>query len=216
VVDVKVPPGLRVGYVMGVGDQVPPAIRQLGVQLDLLDSDALAWGDLSRYDAIVTGVRAYERRADLRAHNQRLLDYVNAGGTLLVQYNANTAQFNNGHYAPYPLELSHDRVTVEEAPVEVLAPQDSIFHAPNPISARDFDGWVQERGLYFADKWDQHYQPLLASQDPGEQALPGGLLRARYGKGTYIYTGYAFFRQLPAGVPGAVRVFVNLISAGHE
>jgi hypothetical protein len=112
--------------------------------------------------------------------------------------------------------LSRDRVTVEEAPVEMLAPNDPVFHFPNEISQNDFDGWVQERGLYFMSQWDEHYQPLLSSHDPGEQPLNGGLLRAKFGEGTYIYTGYAFFRQLPMGVPGAVRLFVNIVSAGHE
>jgi hypothetical protein len=130
----------------------------------------------------------------------------------VVQYNAGVVDFNAGKFTPYPAELSRARVSVEEAPVEILAPEDSVFHDPNTIAARDFDGWVQERGLYFMDKWDEHFTPLLSCHDPGEEAQKGGLLRARYGKGTYIYTGYAFFRQLPAGVPGAVRLYVNLLS----
>ena len=112
--------------------------------------------------------------------------------------------------------MSRSRVSVEEAPLEILAPEDSVFHYPNQITPRDFDGWVQERGLYFMDQWDGNFRPLLSSHDPGEQPLKGGLLRAQYGKGTYIYTGYAFFRQLPAGVPGAIRLYVNLLGAGHE
>ena len=134
----------------------------------------------------------------------------------MVQYNAGMGDFNAGKFTPYPAELSRARVSVEEAPVEILAPDDSVFHYPNTITAHDFDGWVQERGLYFMNKWDDHFTPLLACHDPGEDAQKGGLLRAQYGKGTYIYTGYAFFRQLPAGVPGAVRLYVNLLSAGHE
>ncbi len=215
-VDLKLPAGLKVGYIMGAGDDIPTVLQQAGVDVHVITPEELAGGDLSQYGTIVVGIRAYDVRDDVRAHNARLLQYVNNGGTLLVQYNANITEFNQGNYAPYPLQLSRERVTVEEAPLDVLAPQDSAFHEPNQITARDFDGWVQERGLYFADKWDAHYEPLLASHDPGEQPLPGGMLRARYGKGTYIYTGYAFFRQLPAGVPGAVRLFVNLISAGHE
>jgi hypothetical protein len=144
-----------------------------------------------------------------------LLDYVSAGGTLVVQYNASVGDFNSGHFAPYSIQLGRSRVSVEEAPVEILSPDDSVFHSPNEISQTDFSGWVQERGLNFADKWDDHFKPLLSSHDPGEQALKGGLLRAQSGKGTYIYTGYAFFRQLPAGVPGAIRLFVNLLNAGH-
>ena len=138
------------------------------------------------------------------------------GGTLIVQYNASVGDFNSGHSTPFPLRLSRSRVSVEEAPVEILAPDDSIFHYPNQITQRDFDGWVQERGLYFATSGTVTFKPLLSSHDPGEQPLKGGLLRAQYGKGTYIYAGYAFFRQLPAGVPGAIRLYVNLLSAGHD
>ncbi len=132
-----------------------------------------------------------------------------------MQYNAGVGDFNNGHFTPYPAQLSRDRVSVEEAPVQILAPDDKLLHDPNEITQRDFDGWVQERGLYFMDQWDDHFTPLLACNDPGEPPQKGGLLVAHYGKGTYIYTGYAFFRQLPAGVPGAIRLFVNLLAAGH-
>ncbi len=145
-----------------------------------------------------------------------MLDFVSAGGTLVVQYNTSPGEFNSGHYTPYSAELSRARVSVEEAPVDILAPDDPVFHYPNTITARDFEGWVQERGLYFMDKWDEHFKPLLSCHDPGEDPQKGGLLRAQYGKGTYIYAAYAFFRQLPAGVPGAVRLYVNLLSAGHE
>jgi hypothetical protein len=133
-----------------------------------------------------------------------------------VQYNASVGDFNGGKFTPYPADLSRARVSVEEAPVDILAPNDSIFHYPNQITSRDFDGWVQERGLYFMSKWDDHLTPLLACHDPGEEMQKGGLLKASYGKGIYIYAAYAFFRQLPAGVPGAVRLYVNLLSAGHE
>src|SRR5262249_32752341 len=124
--------------------------------------------------------------------------------------------FNKGNFTPYSTQLGRGRVSVEEAPVEILAADDGIFHYPNQITEHDFSGWVQERGLYFMSQWGNHYNPLLASQDPGESPQSGGLLRAQFGKGTYIYTGYAFFRQLPAGVPGAIRLYVNLLSAGHE
>ena len=167
------------------------------------------------YGTIVLGIRAYDTQKDVAANNKKLLDYVSAGGTLIVQYNASVGDFNSGHFTPFPAQLSRGRVSVEEAPVEILAPDDSVFHYPNQITQRDFDGWVQERGLYFMDQWDSNFKPLLSSHDPGEQPLKGGLLRAQYGKGTYIYTGYAFFRQLPAGVPGAIRLYVNLLSAGH-
>jgi hypothetical protein len=176
----------------------------------------------------VVGIRAYDVRGDIRDHNPRLLDYVNRGGTLVVQYNSATTQFNSGHYTPYPSSLNSDRgndpnrvpesdrVTEEDAPVQLLAPQNPILRFPNQITTLDFQGWVQERGLYFMKTWDEHFTPLLAAGDSGEPALKGGLIAAKYGKGTYIFTGYAFFRQLPAGVPGAIRLFVNLISAGHE
>jgi hypothetical protein len=133
-----------------------------------------------------------------------------------VQYNTGVGDFNSGKFTPYPAELSRARVSVEEAPVDILAPNNPVFHYPNTIAARDFNGWVQERGLYFMSKWDDHFTPLLACHDPGEDPQKGGLLRAQYGKGTYFYVGYAFFRQLPAGVPGAVRLYVNILSAGHE
>jgi len=162
------------------------------------------------------GIRAYDVRTDVRQYNKRLLDYVQRGGTLVVQYNQQTGQFNAGHYTPFPLTLSCYRVTVEEAPVQVLAPAERVFNWPNKIGAHDFDGWVQERGLYFARDWDSHYQALLACNDPGEAPLKGGLLVAPYGSGKYVYTGYAFFRQLPAGVPGAARLFVNLLSLGAK
>jgi hypothetical protein len=163
----------------------------------------------------VLGIRAYDTQKDVVANNKKLLDFVSAGGTLVVQYNTSVPEFNSGKFTPYSAELSRARVSVEEAPVQILAPEDSVFHYPNTISASDFDGWIQERGLYFMDKWDDHFQALLACHDPGEDEQKGGLLLAHYGKGSYIYTGYAFFRQLPAGVPGAVRLYVNLLSAGH-
>jgi LmbE family N-acetylglucosaminyl deacetylase len=216
IVDVQVPHDLKVGYTMGAGDDIPTVLKQVGMDVALIPPEKIADEDLSKYGTIVLGIRAYDTQKDVVANNKKLLDFVSAGGTLLVQYNTGTADFNNGKFAPYSAELSRARVSVEEAPVEILAPEDSVFHYPNTITTRDFDGWVQERGLYFMDKWDDHFKPLLSCHDPGEDAQKGGLLRAQYGKGTYIYTGYAFFRQLPAGVPGAVRLYVNLLSARHE
>jgi LmbE family N-acetylglucosaminyl deacetylase len=215
-VDVKVPKGLRVGYIMGAGDDIPTVLQQIGMDVRQIPAEKIASADLSGFGTIVLGIRAYDTQKDVAANNKKLLDYVSSGGTLVVQYNAGVGDFNNGHFAPYPAQLSRARVSVEEAPVEILAPEDSALHYPNQITQRDFDGWVQERGLYFMDQWDDHFMPLLACNDPGEQPQKGGLLRAPYGKGTYIYTGYAFFRQLPAGVPGAIRLYVNLLSAGHE
>ena len=216
IVDVKVPRDLKVGYIMGAGDDIPTVLKQIGMNITLIPVDKLAREDLSLYQTIVLGIRAYDTQKDLAANNKKLLDFVYHGGTLVEQYETGVADFNKGKFTPYPAELSRARVSVEEAPVEILAPEDGVFHYPNQISEQEFDGWVQERGLYFMDQWDSNFKPLLASHDPGESPQKGGLLRAQYGKGTYIYTGYAFFRQLPAGVPGAIRLYVNLLSAGHE
>ncbi len=216
IVDVKVPRALKVAYVPGAGDEIPTVLQQIGIDVTLLPAEKLASENLAQYGTVVLGIRAYDTQKDVAANNKKLLDYVSAGGTLIVQYNAGTGDFNSGHFTPFPATLSRSRVSVEEAPLEILAPEDSVFHYPNQITPRDFDGWVQERGLYFMDQWDGNFRPLLSSHDPGEQPLKGGLLRAQYGKGTYIYTGYAFFRQLPAGVPGAIRLYVNLLGAGHE
>ncbi len=215
-VDVQVPHDLKIGYIMGAGDDIPTVLQQLGMDVTLISAEKLASENLSQYGTIVLGIRAYDTQPEVVANNKKLLDYVAAGGTLVVQYNTGVGDFTNGHFTPYSAELSRARVSVEEAPVEILAPADGVFHYPNTITARDFDGWIQERGLYFMDKWDAHFKPLLSCHDPGEDAQKGGLLQAQYGKGTYIYTGYSFFRELPAGVPGAVRLYVNLLSAGHE
>src|SRR5271165_4897991 len=215
VVQVKVPPDLKVGYIMGAGDDIPAVLRQVGLDVTLLAPDDVEHGNLSRFGTIVLGIRAYDTRDDVKKNNQRLLDYVSNGGTLLVQYNTSPGDFNAGHYTPYPAQLSRERVTIEEAPVTILNPHSVALHYPNQITLHDFDGWVQERGLYFIDQWDPHYTPLLASNDPEQQPQKGGLLVAQYGKGYYIYTGYAFFRQLPFGVPGAIRLYVNLLSVGH-
>jgi LmbE family N-acetylglucosaminyl deacetylase len=214
-VDVKLPAGLKIGYIMGAGDEIPEVLRSVGLNVSLISPQELASGDLSRYGTIVVGIRAYDVRTDIREQNRRLLDYVKQGGTLIVQYNQSTGLFNDGHYTPYPATAGNARVTVEEQPVEILSPEERVFSYPNKITAKDFDGWVQERGLYFMTQWDPQFKPLLASNDPGEPTLKGGMLLAHYGKGVYIYSGYAFSRQLSAGVPGAVRLFVNLVSVGH-
>jgi LmbE family N-acetylglucosaminyl deacetylase len=214
-IDVAVPAN-RVGYIVGAGDEIPAVLAGLGINIRYITPQELASGDLDRYDTIVVGIRAYDVRTDVREQNRRLLDFVQRGGTLIVQYNASVGIFNEGHYTPYPASLSNARVSVEEQPVEILQPQSPVFNAPNKIGARDFDGWVQERGLYFMSQWDAQFTPLLESHDPGEAPQKGGLLMARYGKGVYIYSAYAYFRQLPAAVPGAVRLFVNLLAAGHE
>ena len=215
-VDLEIPNHLKLGYIMGAGDDIPTVLAQLGIDVTMIPAEALAERDLASFQTIVLGVRAYDTRKELATENAKLLDFVRRGGTLIVQNNNSVSDFNGGHYTPYPAELGRARVSREEAPVEMLAPQDAIFHYPNQISEKDFDDWVQERGLYFMSKWDDHFRPLLACHDPNEADQKGGLLVANYGQGTYIYTGYAFFRQLPAGVPGAIRLFVNLVSAGQS
>ena len=215
-VDVKLPPQLKVGYIMGTGDEIPSVLQSVGLNTSIITPQELASGDLSRYGTIIVGIRAYDTRTDVREHNRRLLDYVNNGGTLIVQYNQSTGLFNEGHYTPYPATEANVRVSVEEQPVEILAPQEQVFNWPNKITQKDFDGWVQERGLYFMSQWDAQFKPLLACNDPGEPPQKGGLLLAHYGKGIYVFSAYGFSRQLPAGVPGAIRLFVNLVSAGHQ
>ncbi len=197
---------------MGTGDDVPGAIRQLGLPVTMIDEDRLRSGRLDEFDVIVLGVRAYEVRDDLRASNPRLLDWVRDGGTLLVQYNK--YEFTEGDFAPYRATMArpHDRVTEEEAPVRLLRPDASALSEPNDIGERDFRGWVQERGLYFLHEWGEAFTPLLSTSDRGEEEKRGSLLVAPLGEGLYVYTGLAFFRQLPAGVPGAYRLFANLLS----
>jgi hypothetical protein len=211
--DLSIAP-VKVGYVVGVGDEIPSAIRQLGAELTLLQTEDLAEGDLSQYDVIMTGVRAYLAREDLRSYNQRLLDYVAEGGTLLVQYNK--FEFNAAQWGPYPKKVSRNRVTVEQAPIDILVPEHPVFNTPNRITEDDWDGWVQERGLYFLDpEGDPRYTELLASEDPWEYnagVKTGMLVEAQYGKGRWIYIGLGFFRQLPAGVPSAYKLFANLLS----
>jgi len=208
-----------IGYIMGAGDEVPEALRQLGADVVVLNADDLARCDLRRFDAVVTGVRAYNTRPDLRANQARLLEYVKNGGTMIVQYNVLDGGFVGGDPAsvasigPYPIKIGRDRVTVEEAPVEMLT-TNALLEKPNKITSKDFEGWVQERGLYFASEWDSHYQPLFETHDPGDKPLRGGTLYTKYGKGVYIFTAFSWFRELPSGVPGAYRIFANFLSAG--
>jgi len=205
--------GQNIAYIMGAGDEIPAALRQVGYAVTLLSDEDIKGGDLSRFDAIIAGVRAYNTRPALRLSQKRFLEYVEKGGTYIVQY-VTTQRGESENIGPYPFNVSRDRVTVEDAAVKFLNARHPILTAPNGISENDFDGWIQERGLYFADKWDPKYTTVVASNDPGEEPKEGGLLVTQYGKGFYVYTGYAFFRQLPAGVPGAYRLFVNMISVG--
>jgi LmbE family N-acetylglucosaminyl deacetylase len=216
VLDVRTAPNLTVGYVMGSGDEVPGFIQQLGAKVEMLDRDALAWGDLSRYNTIVLGVRAYERREDLHANNPRLLEYVENGGTLIVQYNRAVVRDIDG---PYPAQVSDARVTDENAPVKVLAPDDPIFNTPNKIRDSAWEGWVQERGLNFLGQKDSRYRDLVEMTDsfpnnPGVQH--GALVEANYGKGHWVYVGLGLWRELPAGVDGAYQLLANLISLGSK
>ena len=215
VVDVKTVPNLSVGYIVGVGDQVPAALEQLGARVSSIDHEELAWGDLSRYDAIITGVRAYERRGDLRAYNRRLLDYAERGGTVVVQYNK--MEFNQAEYGPYPAKVSGNRVSDETVPVKMLVPAHPVFNFPNKIGPATWSGWVQERGLYFLGDKDKRYIDLVSMTDsfkdnPGEKL--GSLVEGKVGKGRWIYLGLGLWRQLPAGTEGAYQLLANLISLG--
>jgi hypothetical protein len=218
--DLNVPKNLRVGYITAEGEPIPEALRTLGLQVEMLDAQTLAFGDLSIFNAIVVGVRAYELRPELPGANQRLLQYVSNGGTLVVQYNRDFA-WNKEQYAPYPAKIQNGpggqlpRITDENSPVKFLKPDDPLLNRPNKITQDDFKGWVQERGLYYWTQFDPKYTAVLAMNDPGEPDLNGALVYAHIGKGVYIYTGIAFFRQIPEGVPGAYRLFVNLLSASQ-
>lgn len=204
-------PGGIIGYIKGPGDGVESALVQLGYSVRVLTDEDLESADLKAYDVIVAGVRAYNTRPTLRAQQQRLMEYVRNGGRYVVQYVTRQGG-ESENLGPYPLNVSRDRVTVEGAPVTFVDPRHPMLNTPLKLGAADFDGWVQERGLYFADSWDARYQAILSSHDPGEPPRTGGLLFGRYGKGEYLYVAYSLFRQLPAGVPGAYRLLVNLVS----
>jgi LmbE family N-acetylglucosaminyl deacetylase len=213
-VDVAIAPGLKVGYVMGIGDEVPAGVEQLGASVTLLGEQDLASGDLRRYDAIITGTRAYAVRDDLKTYNRRLLDYVQQGGNLIVLYN--TQEFVPNTYAPFPAQLPAraEEVSEEDSPVEILAPSHPAFTTPNRITKADFEGWVEQRGSKFFTEWDAAYTPMIATHDQGQAPQSGGWLTATYGIGHYTYFAYAFHRQLPYGVPGAYRLLANLLSLG--
>jgi LmbE family N-acetylglucosaminyl deacetylase len=210
-VNVKVASGLNVGYIMGSGDDVPESLENLGIHVHLLTNADLAGGDLSKYNIILMGVRTYAVRQDLITYNGRILDYVKNGGVVMVQYN--TPEFDH-NYGPYPYTMTNDpeEVTDETSKVEILDPSNPVFNWPNKITESDFKGWMEERGSKFMKSWNPHYEALLETHDPGQAPQKGGLLYARYGKGIYIYNAYAFYRELPAGVPGAYRIFANMVS----
>jgi hypothetical protein len=214
-VDVKTAENLHVGFLPGTGDDVPQALIDLGAQLQTLSAADIETGDLSHFDAIVLGVRAYAVRPELRSANSRLLNYVNNGGVLIVQYNV---QNFDPDYGPYSLNVGKGpRVVDEASPVKILEPQSPLFNWPNKITATDFSGWEEERGHGFLEKWDEkNYQALVETHDPDQDPQRGGLLLAHYGKGLYVYDAFALYRQLPAGVPGAYRILANLVSLGKN
>ncbi|MEZ4927553.1 MAG: PIG-L family deacetylase [Saprospiraceae bacterium] len=207
----------KVGYYMGAGDDVPKAITQMGCDVSLLHDEDLNASSLKRFDAVVIGVRAYNTKEGLSFHQSQLLEYVKQGGTLIIQYNTDHAlQIEEENLAPFSLKLSNKRVTDETAAVSLLLPEHPALNSPNKLTDRDFDSWVQERGLYFPERWDKAFETPLSMHDKGEDPLHGSLLIAQYGKGHYVYTGLSFFRELPAGVPGAFRLFANLLSLGKS
>jgi hypothetical protein len=210
-VNVKVAPGLKVGYITGSGDDVPASLQSLGINVSFLSTAEIAGADLSRFDVILLGVRAYAARPDLPTYNQRLLDYVRNGGVMMVQYN--TPEFDHD-YGPYPYKMGEEpeEVTDEASKITILDPANPILSWPNKITEADFGGWIEERGSKFMTSWDPRYKALLETHDPSQAPQKGGLLYARYGKGAYIYNAYAFYRELPEGVPGAYRLMANMLS----
>lgn len=214
VVDAKLPSGLEIGYVMGTGDDVPEAIRQLGAAVTLLDEQALESTDLSAFHTVVLGIRAYANRDDLIRNNSRLLSYVESGGVLVVQYN--TPEFDND-YGPFPYKMGRrpEETAEQDSPVQILAPEHPLLTWPNRITTNDFDGWVEQRGSKFLAQWDERYTPLIETHDRGQSPQEGIWLAARHGKGLYVYCALAWYRQLPYAVPGAARIFANLLAQGH-
>ena len=208
--------GERIGYIMGPGDEVPRAIRQMGYQVDMLDEAALKSGNLERYKTIVTGIRSYNTEAWLPQYRDKLMQYVQNGGNFMVQYNTRSRDLLTTELGPYPFELSRKRVTEEKSEVNMEIAEHPVLNTPNKITQKDFENWVQERGLYFAGEWSEKYQTPISWHDAGEEPLRGGLLIGHYGEGSFIYTGISFFRQLPAGVSGGYRLFANLLSYENE
>ena len=205
--------GDRIGYIPGAGDDVPESLRQIGYSVKILSEPEITVKNLAQFSAVVLGIRAYNTQDRISNWLPELFDYVKQGGVVIAQYNT-LAELKTNQLGPYPLEISRDRVTDENAEVRVLSPNHPLMTTPNKITSKDFGGWVQERGLYFPNKWDPAWTPILSCNDPKENPLDGGLLVAKFGKGFFIYTSYSWFRQLPAGVPGAYRLFANMLSLG--
>jgi hypothetical protein len=204
----------KIGYINGSGDKIPEYLRELGFAVDILSDVDFSNGSLSEYDAIVAGIRAYNTNDRMEFYQQKILEYVKNGGTYIVQYNTLGKRY--AEPGPYELKISRDRVTEEDAAVKILNPDHPLMNFPNKITNKDFDGWIQERGLYFPNEWDDEYETLIEMNDFNESPRQGALLYAEYGDGIFIYTGLSFFRELPAGVPGTYRLFINLISAGKN
>jgi LmbE family N-acetylglucosaminyl deacetylase len=207
--------GQNIAYIEGAGDAIPESLEQIGYDVTLLDDHEITHENLKKFDAVIMGIRAYNTQNRLKYYQKTLMEYVKNGGTMIVQFNTSRRLVTND-LAPYSLKLSRDRVSMEDAEVRILNPDHEVLNFPNKITAKDFEGWVQERGLYFPDEWDEHFQAVLSSNDPGESPKDGGLLITKYGEGYYIYTGYSWFRELPAGVAGAYRIFTNMISIGKR
>jgi hypothetical protein len=205
--------GTNVGYIPGAGDDIPACLKQIGYDVTILTDELLNKENLQKYNCIITGVRAYNTNERLQVYYNKLMEYVKSGGNLVVQYNTNSRVGPvNGKIGPYPFTISRDRVTDDKAEVRFVNPKHSVLNYPNVITQKDFEGWVQERGIYFATDIDKNYETVFSMNDPGEKASEGSLITAKYGKGNFAYTGLVFFRELPAGVPGAYRLFVNLLS----
>jgi hypothetical protein len=207
--------GQLIGYIQGAGDEIPTSLRQIGYTVVELNEDEITPEKLTNFDAIVLGIRAYNTNDKAKFYQKYLHNYVKNGGNLIVQYNTNF-RLKVDEVAPYPLKLSRDRVTEEDAEVRILNPEHELLNFPNKITQADFDGWVQERGLYFPNEWDNHFEALISMNDKNESASDGSLLIAKFGKGNFMYTGLSFFRELPAGVSGAYKLFANMLSVGKN
>lgn len=208
--------GDKIAYIMGSGDEVPVSLEQIGYQVDILEDDKITVDNLRQYDAVIAGIRVYNTNKRMPFLEERILEYVKEGGTYLVQYNTRSRNGNGKGPGPYALTISRDRVSEEDAAVKMLKPNHPALNFPNKITQTDFEGWIQERGLYFPNEWAEEYEALLEMNDTGESPKQGSLLVAKYGEGYMIYSGISWFRELPAGVPGAYRLLANLISLGKE
>lgn len=208
--------GHSIGYIKGAGDQVPKYLKQIGYKVTEVLPQNISTDLLQQFDAVIMGIRAYNTVPELKLKQAAILDYVKEGGNLIVQYNTSRSVVVDDNLAPYMLELSRDRITDENAKVSFLNKDHEVLNYPNKITDKDFDGWVQERGLYFPNKWGKEFSPILSFQENGDAPMEGSLLVAKYGEGYYIYTGLSFFRELPAGVPGAYKLLTNMISIGKN